>query len=76
MLEVIKKETGESIVYADALALDKAYAVGVSELLVMNMVNRVLDGDVEPVITDGGYRFTVSNSKYVINFYDVKRGAL
>ncbi len=69
MIEVIRKDTGESVVYTDALALDKAYAAGVPELLVMHVINHVLNGDIEPAITDGGYRFTRSNSKYVVNVY-------
>lgn len=73
MLEIIKKSTGESVVYTDNLGLDKAYAVGVPELLVLNVVNRVLAGNIEPTITDGGMKYTVSNNKWTINFYDNKR---
>lgn len=69
MIEIIRKIDGESIVYTSNRPLDAAYAAGVPELLVLNVINHVLNGDIEPVITDGGMRFSRENSRFIVNFY-------
>ncbi len=69
MIEIIRKSDGESIVYTSVTPLDAAYAAGVPELLVSTFIRRVLDGEIEPVITDGGMRFSRENSRFVVNFY-------
>jgi hypothetical protein len=46
----------------------------VPTLLVRNLVERALVGGIEPVLTDGGLRFEIGNSRYSVHLYHGRIG--
>jgi hypothetical protein len=74
MIEIIEKATGKSLVYGQRKPLDVAQSSGVPALLVLNLVHRSLSGGIEPVLTDGGLRFSIENERYCVRLYHGRIG--